>query len=105
LNINLDELLTKAKELLKEEMSSVSYLTWIEPLAIHSVNDNDVVLICNDPFKRENLETRMYDLVSNTFSILLQKKCTLSVVSEGQEASDTASSNAFTASSKASRSS
>jgi len=87
LNINLNELLTKAKEILKEEMSDVSYLTWIDPIELDSINENNIVLVSDDPFKRENLEVRLHDLVANTFSLLLQRKCTISVISPGDDES------------------
>ena len=80
MNINLNELLEEAKKLLEGEMSALSYLTWIEPLEIDSINENNIVLICDDQFKRENIQARMYDLISNTFSILLQRKCTFTVI-------------------------
>ena len=85
LDTNLNELLTKAKDLLKGEMSTLSYLTWIEPLEIDSINENNITIISDDQFKKEHLETRMYDLIANTFSLLLQKKFTLSVILDKEE--------------------
>ena len=85
MNINLDELLVKAKNILKEEMSEVSYLTWIDPIEIDSINENNIILVSDDPFKRENLEIRLHDLVANTFSLLLQRKCTISVIAPKEE--------------------
>ena len=34
-----NDLLTKAKDLLKQELTSISYSTWINSLEIKSVND------------------------------------------------------------------
>ena len=36
-------LLTKAKDLLKEEMTNISYTTWIKNLEIESVKDNGIL--------------------------------------------------------------
>ena len=38
-----NDLLTKAKDLLKEEMTTISYTTWIKSLEIESINDNKIV--------------------------------------------------------------
>ena len=40
-----NDLLTKAKDLLKEEMTNISYTTWIKNLEIESVNENKIILI------------------------------------------------------------
>ena len=84
LDINLKNLLTEAKELLKAEVTPISYLTFITPLEIDSVDDNNVVLILNDSFKREHLISRFNDLIENTFSFLLQRKCTFSVLAKNE---------------------
>ena len=39
-----NDLLTKAKDLLKDEMTTISYLTWIKNLEIESVNDNKPIV-------------------------------------------------------------
>ena len=43
MEINKDELLQKLKELLKSELSVISYETWILPLGIQSIKDNHIV--------------------------------------------------------------
>jgi len=86
---NLQELLTKAKELLKDEMTKISYTTWIEPLELDSINENNIVLISDDPFKKEYVEARFHDLLVNTFNLILQKKCTVSILSEKQDRTET----------------
>ena len=44
-NENLNELWSKAKELLKEETTVITYQTWIQPLELKSVRDNVIVLV------------------------------------------------------------
>lgn len=73
-------LLEQAKELLKDEMTQISYKTWIEPLEIDSIEGNKVVLVSSDPFKKETVESRFHDLIMNAFNILLQKECELSFI-------------------------
>ena len=77
MNYNIEQVLTEAKELLKEEMSQISHKTWIEPLKIASIIDNNVTLVSEDSFKRDMADTKFHDLIMNTFSVILQKNCTL----------------------------
>ena len=41
--LDKQELLTKAKELLKDEVTSITYETWIKPLEIQSIEGNHIV--------------------------------------------------------------
>ena len=47
------DLLTKAKDLLKEEMTNISYTTWIKSLEIQSVNDNKIVLVALSEIQKD----------------------------------------------------
>ncbi len=77
---NIEQIWNQAKELLKEEMSQISHKTWIEPLKILSIVDNNIVLLSDDSFKKDMAETKFHDLIINTFSLILQKDCTVSIV-------------------------
>ena len=83
----LNELLFKAKELLKDEMTKISYETWIKSLEIDSMNNNHIVLRATSPFQKEAVETRYYDLIINTFKFITNKDCTISVITK-DESSD-----------------
>ena len=76
----INYLLTDAKALIREEMSELSFKTWILPLEISSVNENNIILVTNDQFKKESIETRFIDLISNAFNIILQKNCNIRIV-------------------------
>ena len=80
MNLDIEQIWNQAKELLKDEMSQISHKTWIEPLKIQSITDNTVVLVSDDSFKKDMAETKFYDLIKNTFSVILQKDCTISVI-------------------------
>ena len=80
MNYDIEKVLTEAKELLKDEMSQISHKTWIEPLKIASIVDNNVTLVSEDSFKRDMADTKFHDLIMNTFSVILQKNCTLSII-------------------------
>ena len=76
----LNEILSEAKDLLKGEISELSYKTWILPLELGKIENNNVLLISDDPFKRDSVESRFKDLLENAFSIVLQKQCNVSII-------------------------
>ena len=80
MDLDIEKILKQAKELLKDEMSQISHKTWIEPLKIASIVDNNVTLVSEGSFKRHMADTKFHDLIMNTFSIILQKNCTLSII-------------------------
>lgn len=77
---NSQELFEEAKELIREEMSELSFKTWILPLEISSINDNNIYILAKDQFKKEAVENRYGDLITNAFNIILHKNCTVSIV-------------------------
>lgn len=80
MDMNLDKLLNDTKELLKDEMSQISYKTWIEPLKIDNISNNTITLISDDPFKRDMVDNKFHDLIMNAFSVLLQRNYSLNIV-------------------------
>ena len=46
----LEELLTKAKELLREETTPISYDTWLKNLEIQSMENGNVTLLISTTF-------------------------------------------------------
>ena len=82
----LNDLLTKAKELLKEETTTISYETWLKGLEIQSENNGNIVLLTNTEFQRNIVDSKYRDLLTNTFNFITNKDCSVSIVSrEGQE--------------------
>lgn len=78
----LNELLTKAKELLREEMTQISYDTWIKELEIQSMNNGNVVLLISTNFNRDTVEARYHSLLVNTFNYLTNKECSITILSK-----------------------
>lgn len=74
----LNKLLNTAKELLKGEMTNISYETWIKNLEIESFQNDNIVLRTESSYKQEVVEKRYYDLILNTFKIMLNKDITIS---------------------------
>lgn len=77
----LDELLTKAKELLKEETTSISFDTWIKNLEIESMNSGNIVLVTPTSFTKDILDSKYHDLLVNTFKFLTNKECSVTIIS------------------------
>ncbi len=74
-NESVQELWNRAKELLKEETTVITYETWIQPLEIKSINDNIIILLATNSFQRDTVESRYLDLLTNTFNFITNKKC------------------------------
>ena len=77
----LNDLLTKAKELLKEEVTRISYETWIKILEIQSAENDHIVLLTSSSYQKEVVETKFSDLLTNTFNYITNRDCTVSIVS------------------------
>ena len=76
----LNELLTKAKELLKDETTKIAYETWIRDLDIESAENNNIVLIANNAFQKESILSRYHDLFKNTFNYITNRNCEITVI-------------------------
>ena len=78
----LNELLTKAKDLLKEETTTISYETWIKNLEIQSADNGNIVLVASSTFQKEAIHARYHDLLTNTFNFITNKECTVSIIAK-----------------------
>ena len=76
----LNELLTKAKDLLKNETTKIAYETWIRDLDIESADNGNIVLIANNAFQKESILSRYHDLIKNTFNYLTNRNCEITVL-------------------------
>ena len=83
-----NDLLTKAKDLLKEEMTTISYTTWIKNLEIDSIIDNKITLIALSDMQKDALETRFYDLICNTFNFITNKTCEIKIIEKTENTKD-----------------
>ena len=68
------ELLNNAKELLKDEMSSISFNTWIKPLEIKEISNNKIVFLVTSTFQKDVIEKKYLTLIKNTFNFLTNKE-------------------------------
>lgn len=79
---DLEELLTKAKELLREETTPISYDTWLKNLEIQSMENGNVVLLTSTIFNRDTTDARYHSLLVNTFNYLTNKECSVTILSK-----------------------
>ena len=77
----INELLTKAKELLKEEVTTISYETWIKGIEIQSVDNEKINLLVTNNFTRDFLMSKYSSLLTNTFNYLTNKECVVTIYS------------------------
>ena len=88
MDIDKNELLEKAKELLKEEVTSISFETWIKPLKIKSIDSNHIVFIANSEYQKDSIETRYSSLIFNTIKYITNRDYTFSVILEDSNIQD-----------------
>lgn len=83
--IEKDELLSKLKELLKDEVSTISYDTWISPLGIASIDNNNIVFTATSFFQKDFIENKFNSLIFNTLRYITNKEWTFSVIDISNE--------------------
>lgn len=78
--IEKEELIAKIKELLKPEVTKISYDTWILPLDIRSIEGNNIVFTANSEFQKDFIENKYRNLIFNTLRYITNKDWTFSVI-------------------------
>lgn len=78
--LDKNELLNQAKELLKNEMTNISFTTWIKTLEIGNIYDNKIELITANAMQTDAIKSRYYDLIINTFNFLTNKSWQLEII-------------------------
>ena len=87
--IEKEELIAKIKELLKPEVTKISYDTWILPLDIRSIEGNHIIFTANSEFQKDFIENKYKSLIFNTLRYITNKDWTFSVVDLSKENNDT----------------
>lgn len=85
--LDKNELLNQAKELLKSEMTNISYATWIKTLEIGNIYDNKIELVTSNAMQTDAIKSRYYDLIINTFNFLTNKSWQLEIIDSSDMAS------------------
>ena len=86
--IEKEELIAKIKELLKPEVTKISYDTWILPLEIRSIDGNHIVFTANSEFQKDFIENKYKSLIFNTLRYITNKEWTFSVIDLSKEEGD-----------------
>ena len=84
-----NDLLTKAKTLLEDEMTNIAYTTWIKKLEIESVNDNKITLIAPSKLHIDAINSRFIEFVINAFNAITNKSCDISFVVKSKKQQET----------------
>lgn len=66
----IEELLTKAKELLRPELNQIAFTTWIQPIQINSIEDTTITLYVPSDVHKNMIEGRYLPLIQTTFAFL-----------------------------------
>lgn len=83
--IEKEELIAKIKEVLKPELTQISYETWIVPLGIRSIDGNHIVFTTNSEFQQDFIENKYRSLIFNTLKFITNMEWTFSVVDVSKE--------------------
>ena len=85
MGVDKDELLSQFKELLKGEVSTISFDTWFASLGIDSIKDNHIVFTVNSEFQQDFIENKFNGLIFNTLRYMTNKEWTFSVIDLSKE--------------------
>ena len=85
MDINKEELVAKIKELLKPEVTKISYDTWILPLDIRSIDGDNIVFTTISEFQKDFIENKYRSLIFNTLRYITNKDWTFSVIDLSKE--------------------
>lgn len=80
-----EELIAKIRELLKPEVTPISYDTWIMPLGIKSIEGNNIIFTTNSEFHKDFIENKYNNLLLNTLRYITNKEWTFSVIDISKE--------------------
>ena len=89
-----EKIWSKAKELLKNEVSDISFTTWIDPLIPSVLNNNDLYLIAPNEFHISYCEP-FKPLIMNTLKLLTSKEYDIHFVLSEDDANNEISAKDF----------
>ena len=76
-----EELIYSAKELLKEEVTTIAYDTWIKNIKIHKLTEDTITLIAESDIHKDFISEKYFDLISNTFKYITKKVYNIEILS------------------------
>lgn len=82
---NKDELLSEIKKLLEDEITKISYETWIRPLGIRKIENSTITFSTTSDYHKELIETKYKQLIINTLRFSTNKDWSLNVVTNDNQ--------------------
>ena len=79
----LSEFFMQAKDLLRKEMSEISFNTWFKDLELLEKNGDTYVLGVTSEFQKDAIMGRYFDLILNTFKYITNSDCKIAVRENG----------------------
>ena len=87
MDIDKREFMQQIKDVLRKELTTISYDTWISPLEIRNIEGNHIVFTTVSEFQRDYAENKYKPLILNTLRFLTNKEWTYSVINLEEEES------------------
>lgn len=75
----------KIKEVLKPELTQISYETWILPLGIRSIDGNHIIFTTTSEYQQDFIENKYRSLIFNTLRFITNMEWTFSVIDISKE--------------------
>lgn len=88
MNTFVKEIWEKALEILKAELTEVSFNTWIKSIDPLNITDSSITLGVRNDFTKDILENRYKDLIKNSIQAACNKSYTINFVIISEEATD-----------------
>ncbi len=86
---NLDSIWSNVLDIIKVELTEVSYNTWLKTIIPISISDNNIVLAAPNDFTKGILEGRYLNLIKNAIKEVTQKEYSIRFIIPGEEQSST----------------
>ena len=84
-----DELIHQLKEALKTDVTKISYDTWIMPLGIRSIENDNIVFTTNSEYQKDFIENKFRSLIFYALRSITNKEWSFSVVDLSKEKEET----------------
>ncbi len=87
--IDKDELIHQLKDALKPEVTKISYDTWIMPLGIRSIENDNIVFTTNSEYQKDFIENKFRSLIFYALRSITNKEWSFSVIDLSKEKEET----------------
>lgn len=85
MEVDLEELWLSSLDIIKTELTEVSFNTWLKTIEPMSINDNRIMLGAPNEFTKSILEARYLTLIQNAVNQVSNKKYDISFLIPGEE--------------------